>query len=61
MAKKQVFPIEQVKELVEDFCLDFPLAEGGNNSAGARCRKAALALRKLMTDFRKYSLVEHRK
>lgn len=51
--------IERIKELYRAFEADASAqAEKGNKAAGARARKAALEISKLMKEFRKVSLEE---
>ena len=49
--------VEDVHQLFEDFKTDAALqVEKANKAAGARARKASLAIEKAMKDFRKKSL-----
>ena len=49
--------VAKIKELSEALLVDAAAqAEKGNKAAGARARKAALNLMKLMKDFRKVSV-----
>lgn len=49
--------IEKVAEVYAAFAKDSVLqAENGNKAAGARARKASLAIEKMMKEFRKASL-----
>lgn len=48
---------EKIANLYADFAKDAAAqAENGNKAAGARARKASLAIEKTMKDFRKASL-----
>ena len=49
--------VEKINALAEDFKKDAQAQlEKGNKAAGARARKAALEIGKLMKDFRKASI-----
>lgn len=49
--------VEKIANLYADFAKDAAAqAENGNKAAGARARKASLAIEKAMKDYRKASL-----
>lgn len=54
--------IVTIQEAYEAFVKDAALqAENGNKAAGARARKASLAVEKMMKEFRRLSLEESKK
>lgn len=54
--------IAKIQEAYEAFVKDAALqAENGNKAAGARARKASLAVEKMMKEFRRLSLEESKK
>lgn len=54
--------IATIQEAYEAFVKDAALqAENGNKAAGARARKASLAVEKMMKEFRRLSLEESKK
>lgn len=54
--------IAKIQEAYEAFAKDAALqAENGNKAAGARARKASLAVEKMMKEFRRLSLEESKK
>lgn len=54
--------VATIQEAYEAFVKDAVLqAENGNKAAGARARKASLAVEKMMKEFRRLSLEESKK